>query len=161
VQDEWKDAYSISFQNTDFINTKVYIKSDKECLYIAFENLINSNGIRLYPEILIDTKPNNNQWTNSCFWFHSSHSNCFSTGEYYNWKDCNNNPEGWEANTYPFVNNNNNIEFKISFVKLQLNATNKNIMKIAFKLSQTNEQTFYWPNSANIDNPVSWFEIEF
>ena len=122
--------------------------------------MLESNAIRLNPEILIDTNPSNNQWTDSCFWFHSSHSNCFSAGEYYFWKDCNKNSEGWNANTFPFVNNNNNIEFKISFTKLGLTPTTKKLLKIAFKISNANDQHFYWPTTASIENPASWYEIK-
>ena len=71
------------------------------------------------------------------------------------------NPPDWEANKFPFENDNNNIEFKISFKRLQFTPSANPTIRIAFKLSDPLEQHQYWPESAIISNPASWGTLKF
>jgi len=160
-ESEWKDAKEILISVTATQNVTVLVKYDAENLFVAFINLIDINKIRLNPEVLIHTEVANLGWNKNGYWFHSSYSNCSAIGQYYYWEDCTANPLGWEANTFPFKNANNTIEFKISFSKLSITPTTGKQLKIAFKLSNPLEQHTYWPEEANIANPLSWGIIIF
>jgi hypothetical protein len=100
-------------------------------------------------------------WNDHCYWFHASYGNCAAIGQYYYWDDCTSYPEGWAANTFPFTDGNNNMEFKISFAKLNISPEKGQQIKIAFKISDPLEQHAYWPESATISNPVTWGSIRF
>lgn len=160
--EEWNDANAVSIQITPIWSVTVSYKYDVEYLYIAFENLASMEGLRVTPEILIATNlVPIKSWNNDTYWFHSSYSNCEGKGEYYNWKNCETNHPDWQANTIPFKNGNNNIEFKISWSKLQI-APNPDLnIGIAFKLSDALEKQHYWPELATISNPATWGVLKF
>ena len=155
-ESEWKDAKEILINVIANQNVTVLVKYDAKNLFVAFINLTNANKIRLNPELLIHTEVENLGWNENCYWFHSSYGNCAAIGQYYYWEDCTTNPIGWKANTFPFKNENNNMEFKISFSKLNITPTKGKQLKIAFKLSDPLEQHAYWPETATIANPLSW-----
>ena len=160
-ESEWKDAKEILINVTANQNVTVLVKYDAENIFVAFKNLTDINKIRLNPELLIHTEVANLEWNENCYWFHSSYGNCAAIGQYYYWDDCTTNPMGWEANTFPFKNANNTIEFKISFSKLSLTPTKGQQLKIAFKLSDPLEQHTYWPEEATITNPLTWGTLIF
>jgi hypothetical protein len=160
-EEEWVDAKEIKLLRTAEWKIDVLVKYDSEFIYVAFRNLTYPQMARINAEILVQTKVDKNEWDDTCYWFHSSYSNCSSLGEYYNWDFCSNDPPGWKANTFPFKNGNNNMEFKISFSKLNLIPTKGKQLKMAFKLSNPLEQHTYWPETASISNPISWGFIEF
>lgn len=159
--EEWKDATKFLIKGLTDPETEVFVKYDAEYLYIAFQNLITNENMRYNPEVLINTNINNTEWNENSFWFHSSYSNCWAVGGYYIWEDCSMNPAGWEANTLPFKNENNNIEFKISFSKLKMTPIKGEQLKVAFKLSNALEQKLYWPESATISDPSTWGVLKF
>lgn len=158
---EWKDAKEILIKVTANQNVTVLVKYDAENIFVAFINLTDANNISLNPELLIHTEVTDLGWNKNCYWFHSSYGNCYAIGQYYYWEDCTANPMGWKANTFPFKNENNNIEFKISFSKLSITPITGKQLKIAFKLSNPLEQHTYWPEKASIANPLTWGLIEF
>jgi hypothetical protein len=160
--EEWKDAKAVSIQLTPNWSATVSYKYDVEYLYIALENLVSTDGLRVTPEILIATNLSAiKSWNNDTYWFHSSYSNCEGKGEYYNWEYCATNPPDWQANIIPFQNGNNNIEFKISWAKLNI-APNPDLnIRIAFKLSDPTEKQHYWPELATISNPATWGILKF
>jgi len=155
-ESEWKDAKEILINVIANQNVTVLVKYDAENIFVAFINLTNANKIRLNPELLIHTEVENLGWNENCYWFHSSYGNCAAIGQYYYWEDCTTNPIGWKANTFPFKNENNNMEFKISFSKLNITPTKRKQIRIAFKLSNPLEQHTYWPKTASITSPLSW-----
>lgn len=161
TEEEWVDAQEIQLQRTPEYKVKVLVKYDSQYIYVAFTNLSDPKMTRLNTEILVQTIEDKNEWDENCYWFHASYSNCFSRGEYYNWEFCSENPSGWKANTFPFKNGNNNIEFKISFSKLNIKPSIGKQLKIAFKLSDLLEQHNYWPENAIISNPLTWGFIKF
>jgi len=158
---EWNDATEISLKGLTAQEAKVLITYDETYLYIAFQNLINKQHIRLNPEVLINTTSKDSIWNDNSYWFHSSYSNCSAVGAYYNWEDCSMSPAGWKANTFPFKKGNNNIEFKISFSKLKIAPIKGNQLKVAFKLSDPLEEQFYWPTTAIISKPATWGILKF
>ena len=158
---EWKDATEILLKGLTDQEAKVFVKYDAEHLYIAFQNLINDQQIRFNPEVLINTIIKDTIWNENSYWFHSSYSNCSSVGDYYNWEDCSTNPLWWKANTFPFKNGNDNIEFKISFSKLKITPIKGKQIKVAFKLSNPLEQQLFWPASATISEPATWGILKF
>lgn len=159
--DEWADATEVNIIGKVNLQVSVLVKYDTENLFIAFSNLTDSNNIRRNTEILLHTNPENATWDENAYWFHASYSNCAAIGEYYNWEDCTMNPPDWKANTFPFKNDNDNIEFKISFKKLQITPSANATLRIAFKLSDPLEQHQYWPSGAEISNPSSWGILQF
>lgn len=162
IEEEWADAQKIQLQRTPEYKVKVLVKYDSQYIYVAFTNLSEPEMTRLNTEILVQTIEAENEWDENCYWFHASYSNCFSRGEYYNWEFCAENPSGWKANTFPFKNGNNNIEFKISFSKLQLALpTPGTKLKVAFKVSSVDEKHTYWPKEASIKSPDTWGTITF
>ena len=160
--EEWKDAQSVSINiSTNWLVT-VSCKYDIEYLYVAFENLATSEGLRVTPEILIATNlATNKSWNNDTYWFHSSYSNCEGKGEFYNWENCANIHQDWQANIFPFKNGNNNIEFKISWTKLQIDPSPNLNIGIAFKLSNAINKQYYWPDLATISRPANWGLVIF
>jgi len=161
-KEEWVDAKKFQLLRTAEWKIDVLVKYDNEFIYVAFRNLTYPQMTRINSEILVQTKVDKNEWDDNCYWFHSSYSNCSSQGEYYNWDFCSNNSSGWKANTFPFKNGNNNMEFKISFSKLQLESPVAGMkLKVAFKLSDADELHTYWPKEANIKYPKSWGELIF
>ena len=161
ADDEWQDASEVKIIGPTNPQVKVLVKYDTDNLYVVFIDLNDSNNIRRNAEILIHTSPEKTAWDDNCYWFHASYSNCASVGEYYNWEDCTMNPSDWQANTFPFNNDNNNIEFRISFKKLQITPSAKTKIKIAFKLSDPLEEHHYWPAEVEISNPATWGTLRF
>jgi hypothetical protein len=135
IGEEWDDAKEVHFIGKTDSQVKAKVKYDQDNLYIVFLNLTDSTNTRRNAEILIHTNPENTIWNQNSYWFHASYSNCSAVGEYYNWEDCTMNPPDWQANTFPFKNDNNNIEFRISFKKLQITPATDTKLSIAFKLS--------------------------
>ncbi len=159
---EWSDAKKIQLERTQEWKIDVLVSYDDLYIYVAFANLEGTDQTRLNAEILVQTKIDENGWDENTFWFHSSYGNCYSQGEYYNWEHCSNNPSGWNANTYPFKNGNDNIEFKISFAALQMEAPLSGAkLRVAFKMSGADEIHTYWPKNASIESPSSWGLLYF
>ena len=159
--EEWENAVEVKFIGVTDPQVKAKIKYDAENLYIVFLNLTDTNNISRNAEVLIHTSLEKAQWDENCYWFHASYSNCSAEGEYFNWEDCTMNPPDWKANTFPFKNGNNNIEFKISFEKLQITPSTNSKLRIAFKLSDPLEKQDYWPELATISNPETWGFVQF
>lgn len=160
--DEWQGSKKIAIERSSDWRITVHLKYDQEYLYIVFENLTFESNGKLNAEILIQTNAENNDWTENTYWFHSSYSNCYSIGEYYNWENCSTNHQDWKANVYPFENGNDNIEFRISLKKLGIDTTGStNQIKIAFKLSDVSELHSYWPPKAEIKSPQTWAKLIF
>ena len=160
--EEWKDAQNVNIPISPNLSVTVSCKYDDAYLYVAFENLTTSDGVRLTPEILIATNyAEIKSWNNNTYWFHASYSNCEGKGAYYNWKNCATNHSDWQANIFPFQNGNNNIEFKISWAKLQINPSSNLNVGIAFKLSDPLENQYYWPELATISSPATWGILKF
>ena len=160
--DEWLNSKIVTVKRDNDWEIPIRIKYDQEYLYIVFENLTFESNRKLNAEILIQTNAENNDWTENTYWFHSSYSNCYSIGEYYNWENCSTNHQDWKANVYPFENGNDNIEFQISLKKLGIDTTgSKNQIKIAFKLSDVSELHSYWPQKAQIRSPQTWAKLIF
>lgn len=162
MEGEWKDANFIEMNRTDDWKLKVYFTRDMEYLYVGFKNLVSEKNGRLSPEILISTSSEvGDNWDQNTFWFHSSHGNCEGVGDYYTWKHCGSETDGWEANTLPFDGGNDNIEFKISFSKLQMRPKQGDKIRIAFKLSNVHDLATYWPSSSEISSPSTWGFLNF
>jgi hypothetical protein len=159
--DEWTDAIEVNIIGPANPQVKVLVKYDAENLFVAFLNLTDATNIRRNAEVLIHTAPENATWDQNAYWFHASYSNCAAEGAYYNWEDCTMNPPDWQASTFPFKNDNNNIEFRISFKKLQITPSAKTTLSIAFKLSDPLEEHHYWPAEAEISNPATWGTLQF
>lgn len=159
--EEWENAVEVKFFGVTDPQVKAKIKYDNENLYIVCLNLTDSTNTRRNAEILIHTNPENTAWNENSYWFHASYSNCSAIGEYYNWEDCTMNPPDWQANTFPFINDNDHIEFRISFKKLEITPATNTKLRIAFKLSDPLEQQFYWPESAIISDPSTWGTLTF
>ena len=160
-KNEWSDARELTLKNDTDHEVRVLIKYDREHLYVAFTNLTNSDGINHNAEILISTTIKITSWNANCYWFHSSYSNCAAVGLYYFWEDCTSEPVGWAANTFPFSNGNNNMEFRISFSKLNINPAKGRQIRMAFKVSNPLEEQAYWPGNAVISDPATWATVAF
>lgn len=158
---EWLDTQEVLIKGITDREVTVLLKYDTDNLYIAFRNLTDSKNINLNAEVLINTNIEAPTWGEHCYWFHSSYGNCSAIGQYYYWEDCTTQPMGWIANTFPFKNGNNNMEFKISFSKLNKTPKKGQQLKIAFKLSDPLEHQVYWPDYAVIGDPLTWGVIEF
>ncbi|WP_242132122.1 DOMON domain-containing protein [Aestuariivivens marinum] len=158
---EWMDAKELTLKEETPNEVAVLLKYDKENLYVAFKNLTDSNNINHNAEVLISTSIEDPNWGDQSYWFHSSYSNCSAVGLYYYWEDCTAQPVGWAANTFPFTDGHDNIEFKISFLKLGINPSAGMHIKMAFKISNPLEQHTYWPGQALIADPLTWGTVAF
>lgn len=161
AEQEWLDTQEILIKGITDREVTVLLKYDTDNLYIAFRNLTDSQKINLNAEVLINTNIVEPVWGEHCYWFHSSYGNCSAVGQYYYWENCTTEPTGWIANTFPFKNGNNNMEFKISFSELNMTPKKGQQLKIAFKLSDPLEQQVYWPDYAFISDPLTWGVLEF
>ena len=161
AEQEWLDAQEVLIPGITDREVTVLLKYDTDNIYIAFKNLTDAQNINSNAEVLVHTNIEGDAWNENCYWFHSSYGNCSAIGQYYYWDDCTTNPTGWIANTFPFNSDNNNMEFKISFSKLNITPTKGKQLKMAFKLSNPLEQHTYWPQHAVIENPLSWGTIVF
>ena len=161
AEQEWLDTQEILIKGITDREVTVLLKYDTDNLYIAFRNLTDSQKINLNAEVLINTNIVEPVWGEYCYWFHSSYGNCSAVGQYYYWENCTTEPTGWIANTFPFKNGNNNMEFKISFSELNMTPKKGQQLKIAFKLSDPLEQQVYWPDDAFIADPLTWGVLEF
>ena len=160
-EEEWLDAREIAIMAITDSSVTILLKYDIDNLYVGFRNLTDLHSINLNAEVMIHTNIEDPRWNDHCYWFHSSYGNCAAIGQYYYWDDCTTQPMGWVANTFPFKNDNNNIEFKISFSKLSMIPKKGQQLKIAFKLSNPLEKHVYWPEQAFIGDPLTWGVIEF
>jgi len=159
---EWNGAKKITLERDSDWNIDVLVSYDDHYLYVAFAHLTGTDQTRLNAEVLIQTDMDTSLWDEQAYWFHSSYGNCYAIGEYYIWEHCSMNQTTWKANTYPFKNGNNNIEFKISFAALQMEAPKAGTkLKVAFKLSGADEIHTYWPINASIESPNSWGVLLF
>ena len=158
---EWEGAKELSIHTKNGNAVSVWVTYDSEHLYVAFTDLTDLQNSNLNAEVLVSTGNEEASWTSECYWFHSSYGNCFATGQYYYWDDCSTEPVGWKANTFPFLNGNNTIEFKISFTKLNISPKQGEQLKIAFKISDPLEQHAYWPEAATIAKPDTWGTLRF
>jgi hypothetical protein len=153
-EDIWKDA-EVKAVNVEGMNLEVLYASDVHYLYVAFTGLHKVKGIRLNAEVLIDTSLDAASWSDTSYWFHSSYSNCSAKGTYYYWDNCYPNHSRWQANGFPLEEGKDAIEFKITKRYLELNQNNKDI-RMALKLSSPDNRSFYWPETAQIEDPSSW-----
>ena len=159
---EWKEAASVHINRSEDWTIKVQVTYDPEYLYIAFCNVQSTKGEDLNAEVLVQTGFGSPEWDANTYWFHASYGNCEAQGEYYNWEDCSNNPQGWQANTFPFTKGHANLEFRISFAKLNIDPPQSGEkIGIAFKLSSATELKTYWPPEASIEDPTSWGSLAF
>ena len=160
-EQEWLEAKTLTIKGISNGEVTLLLRYDADNLYVAFTDLVTSDQVRLNPEVLIQTDHAEANWNAQSYWFHASYSNCSATGQYYDWEDCSTQPLGWTANTYPFLDDNNTIEFKISFSKLNINPEKGRQINIAFKISDPMEQHAYWPEAATIAKPDTWGTIRF
>jgi len=158
---EWKDAVILRDSKGEQEGVNALVTYDNEYLYIAFCDLIDANKRKRNAEVLIHTKIEGDTWDGNCFWFHSSYGNCSAVGEYYVWKDCFPNRKRWKASMFSSKNEEQHIEFRISFDKLGIKPYKGMSIKIALKTSDPLEQHDYWPKDAVIENPASWGIIKF
>jgi uncharacterized protein YbdZ (MbtH family) len=159
---EWKDAAEIQLQRTDDWQIHVFAMYDEDYLYIAFSNLHNPAATDLNAEVLLQNGSGTGEWDANTYWFHSSYGNCSAQGNYYIWENCSKDPIGWRANTFPFKNGNDNIEFKIRRSHIQLASLETGTsLKASFKLSSANELHSYWPKEATIKDPKTWGLLHF
>jgi hypothetical protein len=161
-KDEWQNSKKVQLVIDSKKTIDVLVAYDHNYLYVSFSNIEQEHAGRLNAEILLKTSSKNSSWDEQTFWFHSSYSNCHAIGEYYVWEHCSNDPLGWKANTYPFTDGNDNMEFRISFETLKIDPSLKNLkINIAFKVSGADEVHSYWPNAALIEDPETWGTLLF
>jgi hypothetical protein len=158
---EWNDSQTLTMSGPEGRIITVLLKYADQHLFVAFKGLEDENKTRLHAEVLIHTDTADLVWNARCFWFHSSYSNCLGIGTYYYWDECSTEPEGWIANTYPFKDGNDHIEFRISFSLLGFNPVRGREIWLALKLSDPLEQHIYWPTGASLKDPTSWAIIRF
>ncbi|WP_242084863.1 hypothetical protein [Aestuariivivens sediminis] len=158
---EWSDARVLNLRKGKDHHMVVLLKYDKDYLYVAFKDLTDANNISYNAEVLISTNSDTPDWSNQSYWFHSSYSNCSAVGLYYFWENCTTRPVGWAANTFPFKEGNDHMEFKISFSKLNINPAKGRQIRMAFKVSDPLDQQAYWPEEALIGDPLTWGLITF
>jgi hypothetical protein len=162
IQDlEWNDSQTLTMFGPKGRTINVLLKFSDHHLFVAFQGLEDENMTRLHPEVLIHTDTEDLVWNERCFWFHSSYSNCYGVGTYYYWDDCTKNPGSWMANTYPFNDGNDNIEFQFSFSLLRFDPLKGREIRLALKLSDAQERHIYWPEGATLKEPVTWAAIRF
>jgi len=158
---EWKDAVMLSYSKSEQGAVNALVTYDNEYLYIAFRDLIDANKRKRNAEVLIHTKIEGDTWDANSFWFHASYGNCSAVGDYYVWKDCFSNRKRWKASRFSSKNDEQHIEFRISFEKLGIKPYKGMSIKMALKTSDPLEQHEYWPKAAAIENPGSWGTIKF
>ena len=159
---EWDKAAKVEINRSEDWKVIAQVQYNKDYLSVAVSNLEYEGKGRVNAEVLIHTSDPGSEWTQNTFWFHSSYSNCFSKGSYFEWENCDAKSKLWEANTFPFKDQNDNIEFVISFEQLEMDAPSKgDTLYIAIKLSDAKEMQSYWPEKANIKDPSTWGKILF
>ena len=154
---EWNDADSIIIRRTADWKITVFYKFEKNSLLFAFKNMQSINS-QLVAEILIDTDVKNvSIWRNTTTWLHSSHNLCEGKGEYFNWKSCSKTKSDWQANLLPY----NIVEFRINLSKFITKPDSLDKLRIAFDVSDKDDNVSYWPDRANIANPLTWGYLLF
>ena len=161
LEEEWGKADQFEIGNSYGRNVTVYVTYDGDHLYIAFKNLVNDQGIKINPEIMINANIDSDTWTQDTYWYHISYGCCSAKGIYYFWENCSRNPSDWHANTFPFKDGHNNIEVRIKWSSLNIDPRTGTSFRMAFKLSDPKERHTYWPEHALINLPNSWAFFKF
>jgi hypothetical protein len=155
---EWQNA----IKNTIVINEgwkiPIYYQQDKNHLYFAFSNLKPNDSTELYPEVLIDSQYDRTlKWDENDWWFHTSYSNCEGKGKYNNYSTCKKGEkEGWVGNNFP-ISNGGVVEIKIS--KKLINVTKGATIGLAFNVTDTQKNWYFYPKNAVMETPKTWFPV--
>ncbi len=162
---EWCDSKIYLFDETEIVNTKVYLKHDGEKLLLAyiFEDLTDTNEF-VMPEFFIDTKLNKGeQWQSDDYWFHVSAQDCYAVGKREDYTHCRADFLLWRASpNWPFDGQKferiNAIEISVPFQLLGIEAG----QTIGLCLSQVifpGDIRKNIPAEAHEDKPSTWKEF--
>ncbi len=157
---EWEDSTKKNIAIDSREDVEVYIKHDGENLLLLF--ILNSADVKsvLFPEILIENNfAKNTVWTDSNYWFHVSGSDCYAKGKYNEWENCAVESGEWKAvPNYPTDKPGivECIEISIPFTTAGI--TKKSSFGFALLVTNTVNSWYYWPETARISDPSTWFE---
>lgn len=158
--DEWSDAASATIQVEDGWDIAIRYKRDADNLYVAFSNLRPAEDKELYPEILVDVQGDASAtWAADDWWIHISYNDCESQGRPNVWQ-CAKSKEGWSANNFP-VPVPGVVEAQIAWQKLGLDPEKNRTVGLAFDVTDTRKDYYFWPAGAALDSPATWARVEF
>lgn len=155
---EWADADSIAINIQGNRSITILHKHDSLQLYFAFLGHLQSSNIR-FPEVMIDTDHSKGgSWDNQDWWFHVSATDCEYQGEHSNYDSCATQRPNWKGAPNmpagipepPYIDT---MEISIPISTL---GTLGITFGIAFDVTNTFNSWEYWPENANIDEPMTW-----
>ena len=162
---EWDDAGVVTIEVTPNWKVPIRYKYDRENLNFAFSGLKRGAEI-LYPEILIDSRSQRNEfWSPGVWWFHASNNLCEADGAHDVYSlngvfQCSHTKPGWSANNPP--SDKGVVEFRISLSKVSLSPDVGTKIGLAFDVTNAtgNDQQrwSFWPPNAKLGVPSTWAE---
>jgi hypothetical protein len=142
---------------------KVLMGYDETAFYFAFYNNLESSNV-IYPEVLIDVEnEKGNTWDNNDWWFHVGAEDCFYTGQYGIFNNCQLNPPDWAAVPNIIVGNEttDTVEIKIPFSKIAYTPHIPDTLGIAFVATNNSNIHKFWPTTADTVSPSTWATLYF
>ena len=159
---EWQQATKVNIIQPGNETTSVYILYDANYMYFAFAGHLESNA--MFPEILIDPAFNRGtSWQSDDWWFHVSATDCEGKGAYGGYDTCATVLANWDAapNVSPGAPATDTMEVRISFTKIGITPVTGDTIGIAFVLTNTVNQWYMYPTSADRMKPSTWIPIIF
>jgi len=155
----WKNTNTCQIKIKDGWLITVNYMQDEKSLYFAFSNLKLNDSTEIYPEVLLDTRNNKTlAWDNNDWWIHTSYSNCENKGKFNDYSTCKiGHKDGWDGNNFP-LSIGQAVEIKID--KTLLNVSHGNLLGIAFDVTDTNEEWYFFPDDATLENPSTWMTLK-
>lgn len=155
---QWAGGLNYLVTVSDSWTIKITLMQDEQRLYFLFENLKVSESRELYPEVLIDgANDKSAHWDQNDWWFHTSYSNCEGKRKFNNYSSCKVGPkDGWEGNNFP-LEIGQVVEIQIEKELLQV--SDGDVIGIAFNVTDTQENWYYFPESAYMESPSSWMTL--
>ncbi len=163
-ENEWTaDAKIFSFEESEFVKSRVYLKHDGNNLLLAYENLDIKDTTFLIPEFFIDTKFDKGEiWNENDFWFHVSAQDCYCKGKPKDFSNCRPDYLVWRASpNLPYNGAYEAIgvfEISVPFELLGISLGDTIGVCLSLKL-YPHEIILNYPETANADKPISWKEF--
>jgi hypothetical protein len=136
---------------------EISLQHDGETLFVIFSGL-EAGNLAVFPELIIDPQNDSGQAIDEDDrWFHYSTASCMGQGAGFLWQSCGE-PEDWSVKAD--LADEGVAEFAIPFATLGIDPARDRVIGVLpglFYLDQNGtEQRIYWPDSAEIDRPVTW-----
>lgn len=158
---EWAAADSVQFTAPFSNSIKVKLAQDNVNLYFVFFGRLEQANV-LFPEILFDLNHSRSAaWEPDDAWFHVSATDCYHTGAYGVFTDCDTVQADWQGlpnfeQGPPYTDT---VEILIPFAKLNLVSGNTDTIGLSVLVTNTASTWRHWPVTANRNSPATWGTI--